>query len=953
MQDQNEVEDDPSEETPDTGDSLSGDEADNLADPSSTNQMEDNAEENDTQSNTDDEFDEDAIDIDTIGEVNIIAIEDEMRASYLEYAMSVIVRRALPDARDGLKPVHRRILYAMHDMGLQPNTSHKKSARIVGEVLGKYHPHGDNSVYDAMARMAQPFSLRYPLVNGQGNFGSVDGDRPAAMRYTESKLAQIAVPLLRDIDMETVDWGLNFDDSLDEPLVLPAMLPNLLLNGTSGIAVGMATNIPPHNLTELTGAITFMIDSWDRREEVKLEELMTFVKGPDFPTGAMILGTDGIAQALATGRGKVIIRAKTEIQETKNNYFRIIVSEIPYQVNKSSLIERMAELVRLGKLEGIRDLRDESDRKGMRIVIELKRGAAPKKVANQLFKFTQLQTSFGVNTLALVNGEPVTLNLRRALIVYVEHRQEVIERRTRFQLRKARERAHILEGLKIALDNLDEVIQTIRNSQSVDDARTQLMAKFGLSEVQAQAILDMQLRRLAALERQKIEDEYKEIMAQIEYYEDLLANPAKIRALVREDIVALNEKFGDERRTQIIGGASGDFNEEDLISQENVLISYSAGSYIKRMPAETFRAQGRGGRGVKGMNTRSEDEVTDLLFARTLDHILFFTDKGRVYSSRVYELPEGGRTARGAHIANVLSLMANERVLTMLVIPDFEQADYVTLCTRKGRIKRMQLSAFSNIRTSGLIAMNLDPADSLDWARLTNGEEHFIITTRGGKALRFKEDAVRPMGRTAAGVMAIRLLGEDEIVSLDVVKPESDLLVLHEGGYGKRVALDEYSPKGRYTQGVWTTDHRRLEELGPLVAARVVSNEDQITMITSNGIVMRTTVEGVSKMGRSTRGVRVVNLQKGDTVAALAVLGHDDLERKVEGDAADGETGSETDNEKDSGATAPASPATNGDVPVAANGAAEPSSDGPTDGAEKDGDQETAEESETEAATER
>ena len=895
MQDENEVDGDPSEETPGADDNLSSDDVNNSADlPSAEPEN----------GNDDGGFDEDAIDIDTVGNVRVIAIEDEMRASYLEYAMSVIVRRALPDARDGLKPVHRRILYAMHDMGLQPNTSHKKSARIVGEVLGKYHPHGDNSVYDAMARMAQDFSLRYPLVNGQGNFGSVDGDRPAAMRYTESKLAQIAVPLIRDIDMETVDWGLNFDDSLDEPLVMPAMLPNLLLNGTSGIAVGMATNIPPHNLRELTGAIVFMIDNWDRRKEVLLEELMTFMKGPDFPTGGIILGTDGISQAFATGRGKVLIRAKTEIQETKNNYFRIIVTEIPYQVNKSSLIERMAELVRMGKVDGIRDLRDESDRKGMRIVIELKRGAAPKKVANQLFKFTQLQTSFGVNTLALVDNEPVTLNLRRALIVYVEHRQEVIDRRTRFQLRKARERAHILEGLKIALDNLDEVIKTIRASNSVEDARNQLMEKFGLSEVQAQAILDMQLRRLAALERQKIEDEYKEVMAQIEYFEDLLANPAKIRAIVREDIIELNEKFGDERRTQIIGGATGSFNEEDLISQENVLISYSAGSYIKRMPAETFRAQGRGGRGVMGMNTRSEDEVIDLLFARTLDHILFFTDKGRVYSSRVYELPEGSRTARGSHIANVLSLMANEHVLTMLVIPDFEQADYVTLCTRKGRIKRMELGSFKNIRTSGLIAMNLDPTDSLDWARLTNGEEHFIITTRGGKSLRFDETTVRPMGRTAAGVMAIRLLGDDQVVSLDVVKPESDLLVLHEGGYGKRVALDEYAPKGRYTQGVWTTDHRRLEDLGPIVAARVVGNADQITMITSNGIVMRTTVEGVSKMGRSTRGVRVVNLQKGDTVAALAVLNQDDLERPVaaddpngsapDGDAADSNVAPET-----------------------------------------------------------
>ncbi|MEZ4658925.1 MAG: DNA gyrase subunit A [Caldilineaceae bacterium] len=817
------------------------------------------------------------------GDVRIISIEDEMRASYLEYAMSVIVARALPDARDGLKPVHRRILYAMHDMGLQPNTSYKKSARIVGEVLGKYHPHGDSAVYDAMARMAQDFSLRYPLVDGQGNFGSVDGDSPAAMRYTEARLARIAVSMLQDIEMDTVNWGLNFDDSLEEPDVLPGMLPNLLVNGTSGIAVGMATNIPPHNLSEIADAVVFILENWERRNDIGLEELMTFVKGPDFPTGGIILGSEGIAQAFATGRGKVIVRAQTEIEETANNRFRIIVTEIPYQVNKSTLIERTAELVRMGRLDQISDLRDESDRTGMRIVIELKRGAAPKKVANQLFKYTQLQTSFGVNMLALVDGEPQTLSLRKALVVYIEHRVEVLTRRTQFQLGKARERAHILEGLRIALEFLDEVIQTIRRSDSADHAREQLMARFGLSQVQAQAILDMQLRRLAALERQRIEDEYQEIMTRISYLEDLLAHPEKIRDLVRTDILDLKERFGDDRRTAIAAGAGGEFNEEDLIAQENVLISFSAGSYIKRMPASEFRAQGRGGRGIKGMSTRQEDEVIDLLFARTLDDILFFTNKGRVYSSRVYELPEGSRTARGAHIANVLSLLPDETVSTMLIIPDFEQADYVTLLTRKGRIKRMELSAFSNIRTSGLIAMNLDPADSLDWARLTNGDEDFIIVTQGGKSLRFHEDAVRPMGRTAAGVMAIRLLDNDEVISMDVVKADADLLVLHSGGYGKRVPLHEYARKGRYNQGIWTTDYRRLEELGPIVSARVVHRDDQITVITSSGIVMRTPVAGVSRMGRSTRGVRIVNLQEGDSVAALAVLGRDDLERKVEG----------------------------------------------------------------------
>ncbi|MDI9546745.1 MAG: DNA gyrase subunit A [Chloroflexota bacterium] len=824
------------------------------------------------------------------GIVRAVSIDDEMRASYLDYAMSVIVARALPDARDGFKPVHRRILYAMNDMGLQSNTPYKKSARIVGEVLGKYHPHGDSAVYDAMARMAQDFSLRYPLVDGQGNFGSVDGDSPAAMRYTEARLAAIAETVLRDIDQDTVDWQSNFDDSLLEPQVLPAMLPNLLLNGTSGIAVGMATNIPPHNLSEIADAIAFVIDEWERRNEIGLEELMEFVKGPDFPTGGIILGTEGIRQALGTGRGRVILRAKTNIEEMNSGRFRIIVTEIPYQVNKSALIERMAELARSGVLDQISDLRDESDRTGMRIVIELKRGAAPKKVRNRLFKHTQLQTTFGVNTLALVDGQPTTLSLRKALIVYVDHRFEVLTRRTRYQLGKARERAHILEGLRIALQFLDEVIQTIRQSESAEAARSGLMERFGLSEVQAQAILDMQLRRIAALERQRIEDEYTEIMQRIAYLEDLLAHPEKIRGIIKEDILWLHDKFGDARRTTIASDASGDFTEEDLITQDNVLISYSAGSYIKRISADTFRAQGRGGRGSRGTTMRQEDEVISLSAARTLDYILFFTNKGRVYSSRVYELPEGGRNARGAHIANVLSLMPDETISTMLVVPDFEQAEYVTLITRKARIKRMALSVFANVRATGLIAMNLDENDSLDWARLTSGDEEFILVTRRGKALRFHETALRPMGRIAAGVMAMRLIDDDEIVSLDVVKPDADLLVLHERGWGKRAPLEDYPVKGRYTQGVWTTDHRRLDEVGPIAAARVVSPDDHVTVMTANGIILRTPVSGISRMGRSTRGVRVVNLQGEDSVAALAVLTHEDLTRGVDGGAQDGDS---------------------------------------------------------------
>ena len=821
------------------------------------------------------------------GNVRGVSIEAEMRNAYLDYAMSVIVARALPDARDGLKPVHRRILYAMHDMGLNASSSYKKSARIVGEVLGKYHPHGDSSIYDAMARMAQDFSLRYCLVDGQGNFGSIDGDSPAAMRYTEARLARIADSMLADIDMDTVDWQPNFDDSLQEPTALPAMLPNLLVNGTSGIAVGMATNVPPHNLREIADAVVFVIDNWERREEIGLEELMHFVKGPDFPTGGIILGSDGIKTAFATGRGKIVVRAKTTIEENRNGRFRIIVNEIPYQVNKSALIERIAELVREGRLEHITDLRDESDRRGMRIVIELGRHAAPKKVRNRLFKHTALQSSFGVNVLALVKGEPATLSLRRALIVYVDHRVEVLTRRTEYQLSKARERAHILEGLRIALEFLDEVIALIRRSESSDAARTGLMQRFGLSQVQAQAILDLQLRRLAALERQKIEDEYQELMAKITYYLDLLAHPDKIRGLVRDDILMLREKFGDDRRTMIAHDASGDFSEEDLIGQSNVLISYSAGSYIKRMPADSFKSQGRGGRGVKGMATKAEDVVIDMHFARTLDTVLFFTDLGRVYSSRVYDLPEGTRTSRGQHIANVLNLQPDERVTAMVVVPDFSAAAYITLITRHARIKRMDLGAFANVRPSGIIAISLDPGDSLDWARLTRGDQEFMVVTRHGKALRFREDTVRPMGRTAGGVMAVRLLGDDAVVSLDVVRPDYDLLVMHERGWGKRVLLEEFNAKGRYTQGNWATDHTRLDETGPIVAAHVLHPDDQITVITANGIVLRTNVQGISRYGRMTRGVRIVNLGDGDSVAAVAVLNREDLSRGVDGGGGD------------------------------------------------------------------
>ncbi len=806
------------------------------------------------------------------GIVRPISIDDEMRGSYLDYAMSVIVARALPDARDGLKPVQRRILYAMHDMGMRPGSAYKKSARIVGEVLGKYHPHGDSAVYDAMARMAQDFSLRYPLVDGQGNFGSVDGDSPAAMRYTEARLARVAESLLADIEKETVDWTDNFDGSLQEPVVLPGLLPNLLLNGSSGIAVGMATNIPPHNLTEVVDAIAYTIDRWTERDEITVDELMDFIQGPDFPTGGLVLGREEIKLAYGTGKGRLTMRAVSHIEEMTGGRFRIVVTEIPFQLNKTTLLERIAELVREGRISDISDLRDESDRKGMHIVIELKRGAAPRNVLNQLFKYTPLQSTFGVNMLALVNGEPRLLSLKRSLEHYVEHRIEVITRRTAYLLRQARERAHILEGLRIALQFLDEVIAIIRGADSAEDAKAKLIARFELSDKQSQAILDMQLRRLAALERQKIEDEYNALISQIQYYEALLADPGRILGVIKTEVLALKEKFGDARRTQIMAQAAGDFSEEDLIRQEAVLISVTQGSYVKRTPLHAYRTQGRGGRGVQGMRTKSEDEVADLFSAHTLDHVLFFTNRGRVYGQRVFALPDAGRDAKGMPMVNVLNLTADERVTTLLVVPDFQQAKYVTLLTRQGKIKRVNLEEFEAVRPSGIIAMNLEPGDELGWARATNGDQDFIIVTAGGRALRFVETEVRAMGRTAAGVWAMQLGEDDIIASFDVVEPDGDLLVITQHGYGKRTPLSEFSPHGRYTGGQWALAHDRVDETGKVAAAHVVQLNDQVSVITTNGIALRTPVVAISQMSRMTRGVRIVNLDEGDTVAAMARL---------------------------------------------------------------------------------
>lgn len=812
-----------------------------------------------------------------IGTIQQVDIDGQMRSAYLDYAMSVIVARALPDARDGLKPVHRRILYAMHDMGIRSNSGFKKSARIVGEVLGKYHPHGDSAVYDAMARMAQDFSMRYLLIDGQGNFGSIDGDPPAAMRYTEARLHAHAEEILADIDKDTVDFVGNFDDSLKEPVVLPSRLPNLLLNGSSGIAVGMATSIPPHNLRELTGAIGYLIDHYDGIDEISIDELMKFVEGPDFPTGGVIVGRESILQAYSTGRGRLVVRGMAHIEEMKGNRNQIVITEIPYQVNKTNLIERIADLARTGKIDAISDLRDESDRRGMSIVIELRRGAQAKQVLNQLYKFTPLQSTFSVHLLALVDGEPRLLSLKRALQIYIEHRREIVTRRSKFELEKARARAHILDGLLIALANLDEVIKTIRESKDADVAKERLMTRFKLSDLQAQAILDMQLRRLAALERQKIEDEYKEVKGRITYLEDLLTHPKKILEVIREDINSLALKYGDERRTRIILEAHEELKEEDFVTDESVLITFTDKGYIKRVAANLYRTQNRGGRGVSGQTMREEDEVILLVPARTLHTVLFFSDRGKVYSEKVYQIPDANRTDRGIPVVNVLSLDTGERITAAVSVPNFENGSYFTMATLGGRIKRVALSEFASVRPSGLIAMSLDEGDELGWVRLTTGKDDIVLVTRQGQALRIAEKDVRSMGRQGAGVSGIKLKGNDLVASMDVVEPNGKLLVVTEFGYGKRSDLTGYPVKGRATGGVATIDLKNLDKIGSIAAARVVQDDDEVTMISASGVLLRLKVKDISISGRATRGYRVMDLDKDDFVASVARISAADL----------------------------------------------------------------------------
>ncbi|NMB55223.1 MAG: DNA gyrase subunit A [Leptolinea sp.] len=807
----------------------------------------------------------------------IVDIDHEMRTAYLDYAMSVIVARALPDARDGLKPVHRRILFGMLELGNRSNVAYKKSARIVGEVLGKYHPHGDLAVYDAMARMAQDFSMRYPLVDGQGNFGSIDGDSPAAMRYTEARLDQMAEEMLQDIDKNTVEFVDNFDGTLKEPVVLPSRLPNLLLNGSSGIAVGMATNIPPHNLRELVKAINYLIEHYDSIDKITPDTLMEYIPGPDFPTGGVIIGNEGIRQAYSTGRGRLVVRGLAHIEEIRGGRFAIVITEIPYQVNKTGLIERIAELVREGRLDSITDLRDESDRRGMSIVIELKRGAEPRKVLNQLYKFTPLQSTYGVMLLALVDGEPRTLSLKRALQIYIEHRRSVITRRAQFDLDKARARMHILDGLLIALANLDEVIATIRKSPDADVAKTRLMTKFKLTEIQAQAILDMQLRRLAALEREKIEKEAKEVKALIAYLEDLLASPRKILKVIEEDLKQIGDKYGDERRTRIAHDASDKLEEEDLQADVPVLISITQRGYVKRTQTSQYKTQARGGRGVSGQGMKDEDEIAMLIPARSLNTILFFSDQGKVYSEKAYQFPDANRTDKGIPIQNILSIGGDEKITTAVAVPDFDKAEYFTMATVNGKIKRVVLSEFSSVRTSGLIAMGLEKGDQLGWVRLTSGNDEIIMITKMGKALRIKESVIRAMGRPASGVVGINLAEGDRVTSMEVVEPEGFLLTLTELGYGKRTPIKNYPTKGRATGGVLTIDEKGLSKTGPIVSARMVQETDEVTIMTSGGVMLRLKVKEIASLGRASRGVRIINLTKGHLAVSMARITQADL----------------------------------------------------------------------------
>ncbi|GED18261.1 DNA gyrase subunit A [Kurthia gibsonii] len=799
-----------------------------------------------------------------------VNITKTVKTAFLDYAMSVIVSRALPDVRDGLKPVQRRILYGMQELGSTSDKPYKKSARIVGDVMGKYHPHGDSSIYEAMVRMAQDFSYRYMLVDGHGNFGSIDGDGAAAMRYTESRMSKIAMEMLRDINKNTIDYKDNYDGNEREPVVLPARYPNLLVNGTSGIAVGMATNIPPHQLGEVIDGVLAVSEN----PAITTEELMEIIPGPDFPTGGLILGRSGIRRAYETGRGSIVVRSKVEIEQKTSGKEVIIVNELPYQVNKARLIEKIAELVRDKKIDGITNIRDESDRNGMRIVIDVRRDANANVVLNNLYKQTAMQSSFGINMLALVNGQPQTLSLKEALYHYLEHQKEVIRRRTEFELKKAEDRAHILEGLRIALDHIDAIIQLIRSSQTADEAKRTLGEQYSLSERQAQAILDMRLQRLTGLERDKIEEEYNGLLALIAELKEILANEGKIIAIIHEELTEVKERFNDARRTEIIAGGANMIEDEDLIPRENSVLTLTHNGYIKRLPANTYRSQRRGGRGVQGMGTNEDDFVEHLMYASTHDTILFFTSKGKTFKAKGYEIPEFGRTAKGLPIVNLLNVDKDEKVTAMIRVPSYEEDAYFIFTTKTGVTKRTSLSNFANIRTNGLIAISLREDDELISVRLTDGTKEIIIGTHQGMLVRFKEQDIRAMGRNAAGVRGIRLRDDDYVVGMEILEEGQEILVVTEKGYGKRTSEEEYRLQTRGGVGIKTC--QITDKNGPVVAVKAVTGEEDIMLITINGMLIRMDVNDISQIGRSTQGVRLIRLADEEFVATVAKVEKED-----------------------------------------------------------------------------
>ncbi|MCH8145737.1 MAG: DNA gyrase subunit A [Gemmatimonadetes bacterium] len=798
-------------------------------------------------------------------------IEDEMRESFIDYSMSVIVSRALPDVRDGLKPVHRRILYAMNELGLIPGRPYKKSATVVGDVLGKYHPHGDSAVYDSMVRMVQVFSLRYPLVDGQGNFGSVDGDSAAAYRYTEARLTPIAVQLLDDIEKNTVAFAANFDDRLEEPTVLPSKLPNLLINGSSGIAVGMATNIPPHNLSEVVDAVTHLVDN----PECEVSDLRKFILGPDFPTGGIIYGSQGITESYETGRGRISVRARVVVEEKQGGREQIVITELPFQVNKARLVELIADLVRAKKITDISDLRDESDRDGMRMVIELKRDANPAVVLNQLYKRTQMQVTFGVIMLALVDGQPRTLNLKEVLQPYIDHRHDVITRRTQFDLDQAEAREHLLEGLTIAVDNIDEVIKIIRKSKDAESADTALRERFDLTEKQSEAILNMRLARLTALEIGKLEAEIKELRAIIKELKGILASKPKRMAILKEELGEMVKKFGDDRRTEIVAD-QGDFTVEDLIAEEDMVITISRTGYIKRIPVTTYRRQRRGGRGLNGMGTKEDDWVEHLFVASTHDYVLFFTAEGRVYWLKVYDIPQTGRAARGRPIVNLIGLRSDERIAGFQAVRGFSDSEYLVFATRNGIVKKTVLSAYGNPRSTGINAINIEEGDELIDVLVTDGTNDIVLATKNGMSIRFNEKDVRKMGRTAGGVRGVQLEGDDRVIGMVVLRRDATLLVVSEKGMGKRSKVSDYRVQRRGGKGIITL--KRTEKTGSIVALREVLPEDELMMITRHGVIIRVPVDGIRVIGRNTQGVRVMNLDAGDTVVDVARVVNEDAE---------------------------------------------------------------------------